>query len=72
MTALRKIKFVTTEIHFLRIDESHTHALSRDTKHLRPDVQVCFYRWMLSNHEGAFHGLCGPRGALIRLHGVPN
>ena len=26
----------------------------------------------LSNHEGAFHGLCGPRWALIRLHGVSN
>ena len=27
---------------------------------------------MLLNHEGAFHGLCGPWGALIRLHGMPN
>ena len=33
-----------TEIHFLSVDESHTHALSRDTKHLRLDVQVCFFR----------------------------
>ena len=33
-----------TEIHFLPVDESHIHALSRDTKHLRIDGQVCFYR----------------------------
>ena len=33
-----------TEIHFLLSDESHTHALFRDTKHLRLDGQVCFYR----------------------------
>ena len=33
-----------TEIHFLPVDESHTHALSRDTKHLRLDGQVCFFR----------------------------
>ena len=32
------------EIHFLPVDECHTHALSRDTKHLRLDGQVCFYR----------------------------
>ena len=28
-----------TEIHFLPVDESHTHALSRDTEHLRIDGQ---------------------------------
>ena len=33
-----------TEIHFLRVDKSNTHALSRDTKHLRLDGQVCFFR----------------------------
>ena len=33
-----------TEIHFLPVDESHTHALSRDTKRLRLDGQVCFFR----------------------------
>ena len=33
-----------TEIHFLPVNESHTHALLRDTKHLRPDGWVCFYR----------------------------
>ena len=31
-----------TEINFLPVDESHTHALFRDTKHLRLDGLVCF------------------------------
>ena len=38
-----------TEIHFLPVDESHTHALSRDTKHLSLDGQVCFCRRQFSN-----------------------
>ena len=38
-----------TEIHFLPLDENHTHALSRDTKHLRIDGQVCFFRWLFSH-----------------------
>ena len=38
-----------SEIHFLPVDESHTHALFRDTKHLRLDGQVCFYRQLFSN-----------------------
>ena len=33
-----------TEIYFLLVGESHTHAISRDTNHLRLDDQVCFYR----------------------------
>ena len=53
-----------TEIRFLPVDESHTHALSRDITHLNLDGQVCFfaggYFSMLQSHEGAFHGLCGP------------
>ena len=44
-----------TEIHFLPVHKSHTHALSRDTKQLRLDGWVSFYSLMLSNHEGAFH-----------------
>ena len=32
------------EIHFLPVDEGHIHALSRDTKHLRLDGRVCFFR----------------------------
>ena len=38
-----------TEIHFLPVDESHTHALSRDTKHLSLDGQVCFCRRLFSD-----------------------
>ena len=38
-----------TEIHFLPVDESHTHALSRNTKHLRLDGQVCFFRRLFSD-----------------------
>ena len=38
-----------TEIHFLPVDESHTHAVSRDTKNLRLDGQVYFFRWLFSD-----------------------
>ena len=38
-----------TDIHFLPVDESHTHALFRDTKHLRLDGRVCFYRRLFSD-----------------------
>ena len=37
------------EIYFLPVDECHTHALSRDTVHLRLDGQVCFYRRFFCN-----------------------
>ena len=44
------IKDTNTKIHFfLYVDESHTHALSRDTKHLRLDGSICFYRWHFSD-----------------------
>ena len=33
----------------LSVDESHTHALSKDTKHLKLDGLVCFYRWLFSD-----------------------
>ena len=39
----------STKIHFLPVDESHTHALFRDTKHLRLDGRVCFYRRLFSD-----------------------
>ena len=38
-----------TEIHFLSVDESDTHTLSKDTKHLRLDGQVCFTRRLFPN-----------------------
>ena len=45
VTEFVKTDFMGTniEIHFLPVDESHTHALSRDTKHLRLGGQVCFF-----------------------------
>ena len=38
-----------TEIHFLPVDESHTHVLFRDTKHLSLNGQVCFCRRLFSD-----------------------
>ena len=42
------------------VDENHTHALSRDTKHLRLDGQVCVYRQLFSD-------VVKPRGCTSRL-----
>ena len=49
-----------TETHFLPVDESHTHALSRDTKHLRLDGQVCFFRRLFSNAVKPRGGISWP------------
>ena len=51
MTVFWKTDHVVTnnEIHLLPVDEGHTHALSRDTKHLSLDGQVCFCRRLFSN-----------------------
>ena len=38
-----------TEIHFLPVDESHSHALPRDTKQLSLDGQACFCRRLFSD-----------------------
>ena len=38
-----------TEVHFLPVDKSHTHALYRDTKHLRLDNHVYFFRRLFSD-----------------------
>ena len=43
------------EIHFLAVDESNTHALSRDI--MRLDGQVCFYRRL-------FCDVVKPRGCI--------
>ena len=40
---------ILKSIHFLPVDKSHTHALSRDTKHLSLDGQVCFCRRLFSD-----------------------
>ena len=51
MTVFWKTDHVVTniEIHFLPLDENHTHTLSRDTKHLSLDGQVCFCRRLFSD-----------------------
>ena len=46
----------TTEIQFMLVRKSFTHALSRNIKHLTIDGQVCFHRLMLLSHENAFPG----------------
>ena len=57
MTRSRKTSLITTitDIHFLSVHESCTHALLRNTKYLIIDGHVCFFSPMLSSHEGAFH-----------------
>ena len=46
------------KIHFLPVDKSHIpHALSRETKHLRLDGWICFYRWL-------FYKTLKPRGCI--------
>ena len=47
-----------TEIHFLPVDESHTHALSRDTKHL---IET---RWPGLLSQVAFSDAVKPRGCI--------
>ena len=51
VTGFAKTDLIVTnnEIHLLSLDKSHTHALSKDTKHLRLDGQVCFYRQLYSD-----------------------
>ena len=59
MTVFWKTDHIDTniEIHFLPVDESHTHALFRDAKHSRLDGRVCFYRQL-------FFDTVKPRGCL--------
>ena len=46
------------EINFLPVDKRYTHAPSRDTKHLRLDDWVCFYRQIFTN-------AVKPRGCIL-------
>ena len=76
MTGFAKTNLMgtNTQIHFLSVDESHTHALSKDTKHLRLDGQVCFYRWLFSDtvkSQGCILWSLWPLKGIIRLQGVP-
>ena len=49
--------YIYTEIYFLSVDKSHIHALSKDSKHLRLDVQAFFY-WRL------FSDTVNPQGCI--------
>ena len=38
-----------TEMNFLPVRESCTHALHRNIKYLFIDGQICFHRWLFAN-----------------------
>ena len=61
----------STEIHFLSVCESYTHALPRNTKFLTIDGQVCFHRQLFTNAVKLQGCISQPKGALIGLHRVP-
>ena len=50
----------STVFHFLFVRERYTHALSRNTKYLTIDDQVCFHRQL-------FTDAVKPRGCISRL-----
>ena len=60
-----------TDIHFLPVRESCTHALPRNTKYLIIDGQVCFYRRPCTDAVKPTGCISWPWRALIGLHGVP-
>ena len=60
-----------TDIHFLPVRESCTHALPRNTKYLIIDGQVCFYRRLFTNAVKPPGCISWPWRVLIGLHGVP-
>ena len=60
-----------TDIHVLPVHDRHTHALSRNTKHLTIDSQVCFYRWLFIDAVKPRGCISWPWGASIALHGTP-
>ena len=77
MTVFWKTDHVVTntEIHFLPVDESHTHALSRDTKHLSLDGQVCFFRRLFSDDakpRGCISWPVRPLRGINKTAWVPN
>ena len=61
-----------TEIHLLPVRDRHTHALSRNTKHLTIDCQVCFYTRIFTDAVKPRGCISWCWGALIGLHGVSN
>ena len=74
VTRSGKIGLITliTDIHFLSLHESCTHALPRNTKYWIIDSQVCFYRRLSTNAVKLRGCISWPKSALIGLHGVQN
>ena len=60
-----------TDIHVLPVHDRHTHALSRNTKHLTIDSQVCFYKRLFIDAVKPRGCISWPWGASIGLHGTP-
>ena len=58
-------------VHDLPVHDRHTHALSRNTKHLTIDSQVCFYRRLFIDAVKPRGCTSWPWGASIGLHGTP-
>ena len=73
VTRSRKTSIIhtSTEIHFLSVHESCTHALPRNTKYLTIDGQVYFYRLLFTDAVEPWECISRSWGALIGLHGVP-
>ena len=73
MTGSGKTSLIATitDIHFLPVRESCTHALPRNTKHLIIDGQVCFYRRLFTDPVKPPGCISWPWRVLIGLHGVP-
>ena len=59
-----------TDIHFLPVRESCTHALPRNTKYLIIDGQVCFYRQLFTDAVKPPRCISWPCRALMGLHRV--
>ena len=62
---------IITDIHFLPVRESCTHALPRNTKYLIIDGQVCFYRQLFTDVVKPPGCISWPWRALMGLHRVP-
>ena len=62
----------STVFHFLFVRERYTHALSRNTKYLTIDDQVCFHRQLFTDAVKPRGCISRLWGGLIGLHGVPS
>ena len=59
-----------TKFHFISIHESYTYALSKNTKYLAMDGQVCVHRWVSYDTiepQGYTTGLLLPPRSINRI-----